>query len=114
MENSRLVRFGIVIAKVYAIIVFLWFFAAMIFSYHWYFEDEAITDFCIHVPVSSGKPYHFQVSENNACLIDWWPFLNEFLFLPFSFFSILISPALILWFFLRQKKSVSNKENAGN
>lgn len=109
MESNRLVNIGIIISKIYLIVVSAGFLLVMIFSYFWYVDDGAITDFCIHVPVESGEYYHFRVSEHNACLIDWWPFLYEAILFPVIFYIILFAPVFILWLFLRCKNISSQK-----
>lgn len=109
MEKNRLIKFSIRLCQIYLIAVLIWFFLAMIASYFWYFEDGSITDFCIPVSVDSGHYYHFRVSEHNACLIDWLPFLNEAIFVPIEMLLILTGPVLLLWLFLRRQKVVFQK-----
>jgi hypothetical protein len=101
-------------SKWYAIIASILFFIWGAFVWASYISDGNLREYCIHVSVDSGGPYHFRISEHNACLIDWWYFVKEPFFMTVLAYTVLIGPALILWFFLRKKKSVSNKENTGN
>ena len=108
MENNRLVSVIFLFSKIYLVVVSLWFVLAMVSSYFWYVDDGAITNFCIPVSVQSGDHYDFRVSEHNACLIDWMPFLQEALFMPFLIYMIFSFPALLIWFLCRYKLKKSS------
>ena len=73
-----------------------------------YFQGENIREYCIHVPIT--EYYHFAVSDNNACLIDWSYIVGEPLIAFLWLYAMLISPAILaalalkIWAVFKQKK----------
>lgn len=77
------------------------FIFVMAISYSWYFQDGEILKFCIHIPAS--QEHDFAVGEHNACLIDWWPFMQEALAFPVMAYLAALMPAVIFLYKYRPK-----------
>ena len=65
-----------------------------------YIHDDNLREYCIHVPTS--EYHHIRVSENNACLIDWWYFVREPIFMGAVIYAAVIGPFLLLKNLLRK------------
>ena len=100
MAENRVKKFLKAICYMYIAAVSLWLLLVFVSYYQWYVVDGSIADFCIHV--STSEFYHFAVSENNACLIDWWPFLKEAVAFPIVLYFLLILPAVAVLLFLQK------------
>ena len=66
-----------------------------------YFQGENIREYCIHVPIT--EYYHFAVSDNNACLIDWWYFVKEPIFIAVLLYAMLFAPIFLTYRMLSKK-----------
>lgn len=58
------------------------------------FHGDNLREYCIHVP--ADEYHHIKVSENNACLIDWWYFIHEPIFMLVLVFIVAIVPFMFL------------------
>ncbi len=59
-----------------------------------YLSEENVREYCIHVP--AGQPHDFQISEHNACRMDWWYFVKEPLLISFIILLVLLIPAFLV------------------
>lgn len=104
MEKTRLKKILRKFFILYIVLSSAFFIFIMAVSYSWYFQDGEILKFCVHVPVT--QYHHFAVSEHNACLIDWWPFIEEALVFPVAVYFVAV---LTPYFLLRMGKRLQLK-----
>ena len=98
--------------KAYIAIVTFWIAAAFIASYFWYVDDGGIYAFCIHV--NKTQFHYFSANSESGCLIDWWPFLREALFLPLMVYMLLILPAMLILLYLRRHPARESRRDLHN
>jgi hypothetical protein len=101
MENNRLAKHLYAISRYYLIGVTVLFGLYALLVFYSYAHIDNIKNYCIHVGADGA--YHFKVSEENACLIDWMYFIEEPLFLLILIYVVLAGPVWMAFYFLRKR-----------
>lgn len=98
MASDRLKKYAYHFCRLYTVFMSILFIVFEVFLWALYIFDGNIREYCIYVPAT--EPYHFRVSEHNACMIDWSYFINEPLFFSALIYTVLVGPVAVAGFIL--------------
>ncbi len=107
MEKNRLISISTKLCEIYILAMSLVFFFWQTLFWSYYTSEENERDYCIDVDPS--EPHSFLISENNACRIDWFYFVQEPLTGTALVYLVVIGPVALIGFILKAylKKNAS-------